>query len=626
MTARLTPTPIMQFFDAAGVPLVGGKLYSFVAGTTTPLITYTTEEGNVTNTNPVILNARGEASVWLGVDSGPYKLVLMTATGETIWTADNIEAVATQSDLTTSIADVTAQINAAIVQINNQYAASSGASLVGYVVNDVNAVATTVQSKIREEVSIRDFGAMGDGTDQTTKFENFAAYLAAHPEIKGRLNGGNYLLTEHVYLGNIDQVVIDPDVNYTSSKVGIISGQEVGHDRNTLLRAWPDWYKLTTYRRLPLNFEFHVDNSMNNQGLTYWNGYYYVGYDIGGGNGLIQRYTLGGILDTSYGNVSVPTNHTAELGYRVSNGRVYAASGGGLEPTYVYELAADGKSVTYTYDFTAYGNSALLAIDNDRDILILFSTQTGGDTGNPTFRFIDWNSGNNVFHQFTIPYQGIPQGLDVYDGIIYYYTNNKVTLIDYNGNILDFWTTLVAGESEGFTVVHEYGSPYFAVGYNTNRRIYSIRTPDALSRFRAVQTLGSWNNADITANNSVSLRPTQFSCMIEKQGTSGGVAPYGWVIGSYTNQIYIDVLETVPTVTTTEVTFTFKRVFWQSIAAIHATEHYTNPYIVRVNYNSVDRKIYIQLLNFSGTIINPQTAVDNRVWITIFGGLRIDGF
>lgn len=91
MTAALTPAPKAQFLANDGSPLVGGKLYSYAAGTTTPLATYTTYAGNVANTNPVILDSRGEANVWLGA-AAPYKLALYTATDTLIWTVDNIYA------------------------------------------------------------------------------------------------------------------------------------------------------------------------------------------------------------------------------------------------------------------------------------------------------------------------------------------------------------------------------------------------------------------------------------------------------------------------------------------------------------------------------------------------------
>jgi hypothetical protein len=92
MTAVLTPAPKAQFLTNNGEPLVGGKLYSYAAGTTTPLATYTTYAGNVANTNPVILDSRGEANVWL--TSGVlYKLALYDADNALIWTVDNVSSV-----------------------------------------------------------------------------------------------------------------------------------------------------------------------------------------------------------------------------------------------------------------------------------------------------------------------------------------------------------------------------------------------------------------------------------------------------------------------------------------------------------------------------------------------------
>lgn len=88
--AVLTPSPKMQFESAAGVPLSGGKLYTYTAGTTTPLATFTDSSGSTPNSNPVILNSRGEASVWLG--SATYKFKLTDANDVEIWTVDYISA------------------------------------------------------------------------------------------------------------------------------------------------------------------------------------------------------------------------------------------------------------------------------------------------------------------------------------------------------------------------------------------------------------------------------------------------------------------------------------------------------------------------------------------------------
>jgi hypothetical protein len=143
MTALATP-PKLQFLDANGAPLVGGKLYTYAAGTTTPLATYTDYGGGTANANPVILDSRGEASVWLG--TALYKMALYSATDVLIWTVDNIGGFATLAQL----------------------AASGGSNLVGFLQAGTGAVATTVQAKLRESVSVKDFGAVGDDSNDDT--------------------------------------------------------------------------------------------------------------------------------------------------------------------------------------------------------------------------------------------------------------------------------------------------------------------------------------------------------------------------------------------------------------------------------------------------------------------------
>jgi len=154
--ANLSPPPKLQFFDANGVPLAGGKLYSYAAGTTTPLATYTSAGETAFNTNPVILNARGEAEVWLGAPL--YKFKLTTAADVEIWTVDNIN----------SLAGLSAAIVASETAIKAYYAASDGSSKVGFIQAGVSAVARTAQAKMRDIINVRDFGAVGDlNTDDT---------------------------------------------------------------------------------------------------------------------------------------------------------------------------------------------------------------------------------------------------------------------------------------------------------------------------------------------------------------------------------------------------------------------------------------------------------------------------
>ena len=172
MTTIIATPPKLQFFTAGGVPLSGGKLYSYAAGTTTPLTTYTSSSGNTANTNPVILDSRGEADVWFS--SATYKLKLTSSTDVEIWTVDNLNGPdqATLASL----------------------AASNGSSLVGYIQSGGGAVATTVQARLRQYVSVIDFGADTSGASSSSAAFTSANNLGAQVVI----TKGTYLLSTSV--------------------------------------------------------------------------------------------------------------------------------------------------------------------------------------------------------------------------------------------------------------------------------------------------------------------------------------------------------------------------------------------------------------------------------------------
>lgn len=81
-----------QFFDNNGVPLAGGKIYTYEAGTSTPLATYTSSTGNTTHTNPIILDSAGRVpsggEIWNALQL--YKFVLKTSADVTLATFDNV--------------------------------------------------------------------------------------------------------------------------------------------------------------------------------------------------------------------------------------------------------------------------------------------------------------------------------------------------------------------------------------------------------------------------------------------------------------------------------------------------------------------------------------------------------
>ena len=88
-----------QFFTNTGSVLTGGKLYTYAAGTTTPLPSYTTSAGNVARTNPVVLDAAGRVpdggEIW--ITSASYKFVLKDSNDVLIATYDNISGIGAAS-------------------------------------------------------------------------------------------------------------------------------------------------------------------------------------------------------------------------------------------------------------------------------------------------------------------------------------------------------------------------------------------------------------------------------------------------------------------------------------------------------------------------------------------------
>ena len=92
MTILATPQKL-RYTDDSGAPLAGGKVYTYQAGTSTPLATYSDYDGLVANSNPIILDSRGEADVRM-LDSQLYKFVVKDADDVTIYTVDDVGTLA----------------------------------------------------------------------------------------------------------------------------------------------------------------------------------------------------------------------------------------------------------------------------------------------------------------------------------------------------------------------------------------------------------------------------------------------------------------------------------------------------------------------------------------------------
>jgi hypothetical protein len=174
MAVNLSPVggAAAQFFTNTGAVLTGGKLYTYLAGTTTPTPTYTTSAGNVARTNPIILDAAGRVpgsgEIWLTAGI-TYKFLLTDSNDVLIGTYDNIPS-----------------------------SFNTDASLVTYTPAGTGAVTTTVQAKLRESVSVKDFGAVGNGVaDDTIALQTAINSVLANTDADG--NCGALYIPDGVY-------------------------------------------------------------------------------------------------------------------------------------------------------------------------------------------------------------------------------------------------------------------------------------------------------------------------------------------------------------------------------------------------------------------------------------------
>jgi hypothetical protein len=275
MAVNLSPVGgvAAQFFDNAGNVLTGGKLQTYLAGTTTPQPAYTTSAGNVPWSNPIILDAAGRVSgsgeIWL-TDGIQYKFILRDSNDVLIATYDNINGInsnfvaftnqqeiqtatagqtvfnlatttyqpgtnslsvfvdgvnqygpgaqyayiETDSDTVTFVNGLhvgalvkftTSQLNSGAGQNAAQtsftgfkgqvgnvqdLADDDGSDWIGFEPAGTSAVARSAQDKMRETVSVMDFGAVGDGvTDDSAAF--IAAITASDTVV---IPAGNYLI------------------------------------------------------------------------------------------------------------------------------------------------------------------------------------------------------------------------------------------------------------------------------------------------------------------------------------------------------------------------------------------------------------------------------------------------
>lgn len=84
--ATVMPVPLQQFLDADGIPVSGGKLYAYQAGSSTPQNMYTDSALTIPYTNPIILDIAGRPAGPIYLLTSPaYKFLLTDAEDAIVW-------------------------------------------------------------------------------------------------------------------------------------------------------------------------------------------------------------------------------------------------------------------------------------------------------------------------------------------------------------------------------------------------------------------------------------------------------------------------------------------------------------------------------------------------------------
>jgi len=218
--ATLLPEGKQSFTTSTGIPLVGGKLYTYDAGTNNPRTTYSDAAGTVPNANPVILDARGEATIFW---SGAYKVILRDSVDSLIWTVDNVVSADTYASSTDA---------ALRADLANGVTAGKGTTLIGWLRALTSSVATTLKSwlgwqeinafEFMTVVQIAAYQASNDTLDLAIPLQTFIDACASSAAAGGKLVGR-----------------LPPGGARIGTTLNVPSGVVLrGHGVNTALKGW----------------------------------------------------------------------------------------------------------------------------------------------------------------------------------------------------------------------------------------------------------------------------------------------------------------------------------------------------------------------------------------------------
>lgn len=432
MAVNLSPVGgvAAQFFDNSGNPLSGGKLYSYAAGTTTPATTYTSSNGSTAHSNPIVLDAAGRVpaggEIWL-TDGINYKFVLKTSTDTLIATYDNITGInsnavaySNQQEIQTATAGQTVftlaisyqpgtnslsvfvdgvnqygpgaqysyvETDANTVTFNSglhvgasvkftttqqQGAGAVDASQVSYDPPFTGSVATNVEAKLAQTISVLDFGADPTGTTDSS-----AAILAA--ALATSTSGQALYFPAGTYLGK--NLFIYPNTtwfgdghasviklpNSASSGDVIVKNKNCGTDINGSDAAVPGDNNILIK---DLAFDGNNTNQANQNSLIYWRRVQFSrivgckffnssGLAFDGCNAIDSNVIDGNLFQNNYGNdirILWVSNRNIITNNTIIGANLPVVDGGQNAAVYNDAIIISAQNVTASVNFNCAEN------------------------------------------------------------------------------------------------------------------------------------------------------------------------------------------------------------------------------------------------------------------------------
>ena len=184
MTTQLAPSTFYRDFDNQGNPLAFGSVYTYIAGTSMLTATYVDSTQTTQNTNPIILNARGEAQIWL-VPGNTYKFAVFDQYGNQIRIVDQIYSLQGLNALTQST--IGALLYPSVNGSVTTYDTTQTQALIGqaYYATDLWLATGSAGSRLQEFAFAFEYNATGGGTYANDADFGVALYAAA------QLTGGS---------------------------------------------------------------------------------------------------------------------------------------------------------------------------------------------------------------------------------------------------------------------------------------------------------------------------------------------------------------------------------------------------------------------------------------------------